>query len=178
MRTVEEASNAMALDGIIFEVIHETYEDWVCLKILLWVPFIWTIYSWSIRECDPFRLCTALFSFCMPLSYCLWLLLLQCCCLPTFFATCWFWGDLSLCCVFSPGGLCKGEEAQWLQSIHGCYSWSKSTQPPSQSCSCWSNSWVCWSFHMLFGIPVTVIWGLDVLYGVQVSCVIESYYQQ
>jgi hypothetical protein len=27
MRTVEEASNAMALDGIIFEVIHETDED-------------------------------------------------------------------------------------------------------------------------------------------------------
>jgi hypothetical protein len=31
---------------------------------------------------------------------------------------------------------------------------------------------------MLFGIPVTVIWGLEGLYGVQVSCVIESYSQQ
>jgi splicing factor U2AF subunit len=27
MRTVEEASNAMALDGIIFEVIHRTNEN-------------------------------------------------------------------------------------------------------------------------------------------------------
>jgi splicing factor U2AF subunit len=33
MRTVEEASNAMALDGIIFEVIHRTDENRLCVEL-------------------------------------------------------------------------------------------------------------------------------------------------
>ncbi len=49
---------------------------------------------------------------------------------------------------FYSGSLCKGTETKWLQSIHGCYSWSKSTQSSSQSCSCWAYSWVCCQFSI------------------------------
>ncbi len=86
----------------------------------------------------------------------MWLLLNNCFCLSISLQFIEF--EIWLFHEFSPGCLCKGEETKWLQSIHGCHTWSKSTQPPSQSCSCWVNSWVCSQFDRLFCIPIASYW--------------------
>lgn len=154
MRTVEEASNAMALDGIVYEVWILHNMSWSrrqhgfdCLwgvdieKVTLSITSLIQIHLASVNFITPRTLMM------------------------------WFLFELV-------GSICSSSQTQWLQPFYGSNAWTQPTMWQSQLSSCWFDTWVSsqetypcqfqFSLSLLLVIPYLLFYRLWVFAGLLV----------
>lgn len=137
MRTVEEASNAMTLDGIIFEACTLYWIRFLILHIIGWVKYVVLCYQSALMVSET--LC--FYCFTLVLICCITFYIYGFAIVNQFFLYLYHvvWPHHLFCLI---GCICKSPEAYWLQSFISCSTWSQSTKSKPQFSCCWAYTWV------------------------------------